>query len=364
MYRGIITRSLTISLFLYGMAWCSDSQYATGDISIPAADKNEAIRPDFSLDAAMNYIEAGTTAWQETKGCVSCHTNGAYNQFRPALSPLLGPPPVANYDFLKQELTESMAVDVETQKKGLRPTQSAVLAHGLAEWDRHVVGRLGDETRKALDFMLSLQEADGSWGNDDCWPPFESSNYHGATVAALALGTAPGYLAEATAEQRAGIDRLRHYLREQEAPHDYDRLLLLWASTRMDGLLDGDQAAALIAMVLRHQQADGGWSIRTFSAPEAWGDGGRAAKLREEVEFQTTPSDGHQTGLAILVLREAGLPPSHPALQAGVTWLKANQRESGRWWTRSLNTDKKHYITYSGTVFPVMALYACGELTE
>ena len=32
---------------------------------------------------------------------------------------------------------------------------------------------------------------------------------------------------------------------------------------------------------------------------------------------------------------------------------------SGRWWTRSLNTDKFHFITYSGTVFPLLALDAC-----
>ena len=52
------------------------------------------------------------------------------------------------------------------------------------------------------------------------------------------------------------------------------------------------------------------------------------------------------TGLAVLVLREAGVPANDPRLQKGIQWLLANQRESGRWWTRSLNTDKAHYITY------------------
>ena len=37
----------------------------------------------------------------------------------------------------------------------------------------------------------------------------------------------------------------------------------------------------------------------------------------------------------------------------GVAWLKANQRESGRWYTRSLNNDKAHYITNAGTAFAV-----------
>lgn len=53
-----------------------------------------------------------------------------------------------------------------------------------------------------------------------------------------------------------------------------------------------------------------------------------------------TRRDGHQTGLAIVALREAGVPASDPQIQRGLRWLESNQRESGRWWTLSLNTDK------------------------
>ena len=42
--------------------------------------------------------------------------------------------------------------------------------------------------------------------------------------------------------------------------------------------------------------------------------------------------------------------------------MKQNQRESGRWWTRSLNNDSSHFITYSGTAYPLLALGLCGEL--
>ena len=37
------------------------------------------------------------------------------------------------------------------------------------------------------------------------------------------------------------------------------------------------------------------------------------------------------------------------------------QRESGRWYTRSLNNDKAHYITHAGTAFSVLALSEAGE---
>ena len=56
------------------------------------------------------------------------------------------------------------------------------------------------------------------------------------------------------------------------------------------------------------------------------------------------------------MLRQAGLAADDPAVVKGVAWLKANQRESGRWYTRSLNNDKHHYITHAGTAFAVLAL--------
>ncbi len=43
-------------------------------------------------------------------------------------------------------------------------------------------------------------------------------------------------------------------------------------------------------------------------------------------------------------------------------WLEANQRQSGRWWTQSLNTDNFHFITYTGTLYPVMALAVTGSV--
>jgi squalene-hopene/tetraprenyl-beta-curcumene cyclase len=64
--------------------------------------------------------------------------------------------------------------------------------------------------------------------------------------------------------------------------------------------------------------------------------------------------------LIVYVLRQAGMQAPEEPLQRAVAWLKANQRESGRWFTRSLNNDKAHYITHAGTGFAVMALAVCG----
>lgn len=115
-------------------------------------------------------------------------------------------------------------------------------------------------------------------------------------------------------------------------------------------------------MVRKHQREDGGWSIRTFAAPEARGNGNRAENLRSEAEFGNPASDGHQTGLAVLVLRDAGVPADEPRIKKAVEWLLTSQRASGRWWTRSLNRDRQHYITFSGTAYALLALAKCDAL--
>ncbi|MFM8729143.1 MAG: hypothetical protein ACKON9_28915, partial [Planctomycetaceae bacterium] len=207
---------------------------------------------------------------------------------------------------------------------------------------------------------------EGTWGTLDCWPPFESDAWHEATVAAMAAAAAPGWIAKVQASPdsptAAGLEKLRQYLRTRPPLHDYSRVLLLWTAARMPDLLTEAQRQDLQQMLLKHQKADGSWSIRSFAAPEACGGGNRAAKLKAEPEFSDPPGDGHMTGLAIVVLRENGLPASDAAIQKGLGWLKSNQRESGRWWTRSLNTDSWHFITYSGTAYPLLALQLCDEL--
>ena len=47
------------------------------------------------------------------------------------------------------------------------------------------------------------------------------------------------------------------------------------------------------------------------------------------------------------------------AIQKGIGWLKTNQRESGSWFTKSINTDRYHFLSHAGTAYAVLALKAC-----
>jgi squalene-hopene/tetraprenyl-beta-curcumene cyclase len=340
-----------------------EPQYLFGDIRIPQARADEPLREPFSLSQAVHYLDQSATAWSGARKCVSCHTTGTYMLVRPALTRQLGQPPHEMRDEFVNAFKALAAMQRDDLQKSTRPGQAIYAAAGLVEWDKHVKKTLSAETGQALKLMFELQLPSGTWGSADCWPPYESDAFHEATVAAVAVADAPGWLASLQDPAlRTRVERLQHYLRTQPPPHDYGRVLLLWASARMPGLLDSKQQQALVDMIWKHQQSDGGWSLRTFAAPEAWGRGNRADKLRGEPEFQHPPSDGHMTGMALVALREAGAPAADPRIQRGVNWLLKHQRMSGRWWTRSLNTNSRHFITYSGTAFPLLALSLCNAL--
>lgn len=338
-------------------------QYEFDSQQVPAARADEPKLPELSVSKALAHLDLGSKLWSNSRRCIACHTNGSYLQIRPALTNHFGPPAPEARNFYLEQLQALQMREEKKLKESTVPAQVIYLAAGLAEWDAHVTKKLSPETTAALKLMLDIQLESGTWGTLDCWPPFESDAYHEATVAAMAIGTAPGWLAQLTDDkQKAAVARLRTYLQTEKPLHDYSRVLLLWASTRMPDLITDSQRQEIVEMIFKHQRTDGGWSIRTFAKPEAWGGGNRAAKLREEPEFANPPSDGHQTGLAIIVLRASGVDAKDPRIQRGIEWIKVNQRESGRWWTRSLNTDKWHFITYSGTCYPLLALAQCDAL--
>lgn len=337
-------------------------QYKHGDITIPKPSAAEPRITNFALAPALEYLDKGALAWARDQKCISCHTTGTYLLVRPQLPSKFGKPSQEIYDFFLSQLEAKRARPRPQLQFGSRSVEMVYLAAGLAEWDAHISGALSPATEDALHFMFELQLPSGTWKVKDCWPPLESSPFHSATIAALAVATAPGWLVKATGDERASVERLKEYLRSADPQNDYDRVSLLWAAAKMPGLLADDMKQTLIEMVFRRQRTDGGWSLRAFSAPEKWGSGLRAERLHDEPDADNPPSDGHMTGIAVVALRESGVSKDDPRIRRAVEWLRSNQRQSGRWWTKSLNTDNWQFITYSGTAYPLLALALCDAL--
>jgi squalene-hopene/tetraprenyl-beta-curcumene cyclase len=155
------------------------------------------------------------------------------------------------------------------------------------------------------------------------YEPWESPNspYFGASLAALAVGSAPdGYAAGP--EIQDNLKALGGYFnREHGKVSLLNQLMGIWASRKIPGLLTPEQRQSTIDAVLALQQPDGGWSTSALGSFK-----------RVDGTANDTKSDGYATALAALALQEAGVPRTDPRVAKGLEWLRRNQdRATGRW---------------------------------
>jgi squalene-hopene/tetraprenyl-beta-curcumene cyclase len=317
------------------------------DIPKPAPTRpDEPVVKAFSAAKAGEYLDGVGIGWTRDRKCITCHTNMPYLTARPLIKG----------DEWK-EVRAFLEKDVEGWSSGGKPrggTYVVATAFALAFNDAQQTGELHAATKAALDRMWTVQEKSGAWNWLKCdWPPLEHDDYYGATLAALAVGYAPGGYAKTDAA-KAGLEKLKAYLKTTPAPDLHHTAMLLWASTKLDGLMTADEQKAAIDALKALQHTDGGWCL------PALGKYTRRDKDKAPND-PSAESDGYGTGFVTFVLSQAGVKPADAAVAGGVKWLKANQRASGRWYTRSLNNDKAHYITNAGTAFGVLALDAAGE---
>src|SRR5438093_4745732 len=308
--------------------------------------------------------------------CVSCHTAVPYAISRPALRrPLAEEAPSANERRLLENVTKRVRLWKEVAPfysdadRGAyktvesRGTESVLNALILAANDAPH-GKLSDDTRTALDNMWAEQQTTGNKKGAWSWLRFanepweaDDSDFYGATLAAVAVGTAPGNY-HARPEIQNSLKLLREYLnRESAAQTTINRVVLLWASAKVPGLLESEQQKAIIKEVLGKQQADGGWSLSSLVG--GW--------KRQDGTLQEGKSDGYATGLIAYALQEAGIPREHAQEKQALAWLSANQNKvEGFWLAYSLNKNAEHHMTPSTALFmnDAATAYAVLALTE
>ncbi len=334
---------------------------------------------EWSGKAAAYYLDGRMAWWIGWKGaardhdtfCVSCHTVLPYAMGRPALRATLGEQaPSSTERQLLDNVTKRVRMWKEVEpfysdeKRGVpktaesRGTESILNALILAGYDAPT-GKLSADARLALDNMwgeqLKTGDARGAWS----WLEFHNSpwegesQYYGAALAALAVGIAPAHYPSAP-EIQDNLKLLREYLvRERESQILINRVMLLWASTKMPGLLTPAQRKSIIEEALSKQQADGGFSLSSFVGN--W--------KRHDGTPLETKSDGLATGVVTFVLQQAGLKRSQVQLKRGLTWLAANQdKTEGRWLAYSVNKQEDlasytgHFMSDAATAFAVLAL--------
>lgn len=340
---------------------------------------------------AAGYLDQREVTWMGWPGaardhetfCVSCHTVMPYVLSRPTLRNALseqGPSDterkILDNVVKRVRLWNEVGPYYTDAEYGngkpaeSRGTEAVLNALILASNDASS-GHLSDTTRMALNNMWALQLSDGAGKGAWAWLRFgmepweaDDSQYYGAALAALATGIAPeDYRSSPDIQGKIGL--LRDYLNRESAKQSMmNRVVLLWASAKLPGLLDSERQKLMIREILNAQQSDGGWALSSHVWPGMWSLHSMVrTRLRSDWTRQNGESDGYATGLITFVLQEVGTPPQDPGLKRGLTWLARSQNsDDGSWPSvslsqrRSASSNVGHFMRDAATAYAVLAL--------
>jgi squalene-hopene/tetraprenyl-beta-curcumene cyclase len=364
--------------------WRADTSNRSANIAPVTSSLTSPLR--WNPKTAARYLDAREQWWQAWPGshrdqgtiCISCHTAVPYAIVRPILrkdleeTEITGPEKFLMDSVEKrvshwQEMTpfysdEGTGPGKTAQSHATEAVLNAVILASRDSW----LGKLSPITRTALEEAWALQEVSGEnaggWKWQDFYlAPWESgeSAYQGAAMLALAVGSAPeGYANEPGVREH--MERLVNYLRRGYSEQPLmSQLYVLWASSKVPGLLRAAERNALILKTESVEERDGGWRLAVLnqqpglrnSLKEAW-------KQRNEKR----ESDGVATGLVVLAMEgdEANL--RNPALRHGIEWLEQHQNPDGRWRASSLNGNLDldsgvgRFMSDAATGYAVLAL--------
>jgi squalene-hopene/tetraprenyl-beta-curcumene cyclase len=335
---------LVVACFIAADIWAEDLTLENVT-KLPVNSTNEPTAQEFSLAKAVEFLDHAALDWTRRRKCFTCHTNFAYLMARPMVDSNVIP---------HQQVRSQLETLVKTrwQNEGPRWDAEVVMtAAVLSINDSLTTNQLSPEARTALDRMWTLQRDDGGFDWLKCdWPPMEIDDDYGIAIAAMAVGAAPEAYAKTESAQR-GLAKLRQYLQANPPPTLHHHAMLVWAESYGSRLLTDKQRETTIRQLSGLQKEDGGWSAATLA------DWKRADESDQDVDH----SDAYGTAFAVFVLQRSGVSAQNAAIEKGIDWLKGNQRQSGRWFSRSLYKDSTHYLSHAASAMAVMAIQSADQ---
>ncbi len=340
---------------------------------------------DWNRFTAAKYLDTRQRWWMNwpkarrdhETACVSCHTAVPYAMSRPMLRRSLHESEVSSperemlgYVTKRVTMWDELEPFYSDEKVGPRKTvesrgtESVLNALILVRYDSLEKSKLSPLTEKAFTNMWATQLTTGADAGSWEWlnfhnAPWESneSHYYGSALAAVAVSLAPEhYRSRPNIQQR--LSELSSYLTgNYDAQPMANRLVVLWASSKVPGLLTDERRKTLLDELGRLQHQDGGWSLKDFGE---W-------KRHDNTPIDSR-SDGYATGLTIFALKEVGVSSRRPEMRRGIEWLLINQdSQQGLWPAYSLNkerdpaSDVGRFMNDAATGYAVMALEAVGR---
>lgn len=314
---------------------------------LPRATPDEALLDDYSETKAEHFLDDTSLKWARLNGCGSCHTTIAYLMARPLIG---GPNDRGPWDEVREDVS-TFAFDRIAQHAEDAAFIAATTVAALAVGDE-VSGRiLQPDTRALFAYLWKSQTPDGNWivPQKGMLPFLERDPGYVAFMVALGIGYVPNrYYSDPSA--KAGFSKLQAFIRSHLPSGAHGKAVLLWASVRTPGLLNAKERTNYAHSILAVQQEDGGWALPSMGT---W-------PRRDGAPNDPHVSDGYATSLAALALCQRGYSVKDAPIRRAVAWIQHNQRVSGRWYTRSLYSDRfQNYLSNMGTAYAVMALSSC-----
>ena len=338
---------------------------------------------DWNARLAAQYMDSRQKEWvawpmamHSGVACVSCHTGLPYLLTRPALRQALSDKsgPTLYEGVLDASMRATVIrTDANDLFAGLQGAivgqvygAQVVLASLVLAMDDAPRGRLSPEGEKAFDRMWSLQLKSGPDAGAWAWSDFDldpwetkDSAFYGAALAALATGLAPADY-QARPEIQQNIAALRTYLRDAlKTTPLHNRVFLLWAASKLPGLLPDADKQAIESELWSKQLPDGGWSIQSLGQ---W-------KKRDAAEPVASGSNAYATALVTFATEQAGVPSSQASVSKALAWLRSHQDpQGGNWTAESMNHKHSAYgamaekfMSDAATGYAVAALLAAGD---
>lgn len=323
---------------------------------------------------AFSSAKRGEGATQTT--CISCHSVLGYALARPVLRKCTGVETPTELERKLLDQTEKrvnnwknldttafgLLYDFSDRKKQESWGTEAVLNTVILAFNDRYQGRSSpsEVTKEAFAHLWKMQiqvgDRKGTWDwldfNMGPWE-WSEARYFGAALAAIAVGTAPGYCTiGADADTDAKVKLLQGYLKDRLPRQNlHNQIWGLWAAAKVEGILNRAEQKKLVDQMLDRQQNDGGWSLASLGK---W--------VRSDGTAQEAASDGYATGLVLHVLQTAGVSKADGKVAKGLDWLKHNQSATGAW--RAVSVNKKRdpashsgkFMSDAATAYAVLAL--------